>query len=576
MSESLGRSTTRYRTFVRRRADLAAQSWTTALQSRLPVDPATYDEQVQYWETLTVISLLNWTGADEEIEDSQRAAMRRYQEELDPGQDFPASAAYLLVNPSGEFLLRTIQAPEAEPLELIQRHVEVIQGKEAILHAINSFFTAIKETEQVNSEDDRPQGLVGKLTKQRNALIALKTTVQGMNRRLATAMRKPVSDATSWNIVTTNSVPAEFANHIAIRRMQEKVDAAKRKRATLENALNQVLGVETDDSPTAVRSAREGVQILLNTDPEDDFDVRQTRQLGKNLVLKLAWQDRSSRLNDLENVASDLLAIVEEQEALIESIKAVKCVASVCLGGMLSATEFWERVETGDSRNGRVTLIWEELVRAGNARELSKILGGKALFLEQARRRGQFEAGTDGVKDNVTTLLEHLLSNAETDFVSILSKSQSVCESFGALSQMLKTRNDWKVDQVADCLEQTLAPYRTLLHSGDVAIDRSTWPAKGQRVTLSRSAYNSLLEAARISDRLTHVVRWLQDSQRHAAVWWRLLEDLYRKIERTEPGPQQDRLKRELRDLAPDFPDYLVPGYEPQVPPLLGSSNHAG
>lgn len=564
MSESLGRSTMRYRAFVRKRADVAAQHWSTALQSELPSDLTTYDAQVQYWNTLTVMSLINWAGADKGIEDAQRAAMRRYQEELDLAQELPPSAAYLLDHPNGDFLTHTIQAPEAEPLALIQHHIELIQDKEAVLRAVNSLFAVIQEGEAGGTEGDKPLGLVGKLTKQRKALIGLKTIVQGMNRRLAAAKRKPVSDASSWNIVTTAQVPADFENHIGIGRIQEKVEAAKRMRTALEAALDQVFSVESDDSAHAVRSALDGIRILTDTDPEDEFDVRQTKGLGKTLHLNLAWQDRTATLSDLAGLAADLGAIRDELDALVEAIKTVKDLASVSLGKMLDATEFWSSVETGGSRNGRVTRMWEELVGAGNEQELSKVLGGKAWFLEQARRKGQFVEGPE----SVTTLVTYLLTGAGTDFKPQIGAAKDVRERFVTLSQTLKTRGARKVDEVGACLQQALDPYIAGLQQGDVAASQAGWPAKDQRLTLSRSAYNLVLEAARLSDRLVCVVHWLRDSQRHASSWRQLLEDLYRKIERTDPGPQQDRLKQELRDLAPDFPDYLVPGYEPKSPPI--------
>lgn len=567
MSVVLSSSVSAYRSFVRRLAESSAQSWIEQLDHVLPRTLTTLKEQQSYWETLTAMAELNWRGDDQRVAAAQEEGLRDYRRELDVREELPPSARYLLSHQNGDFVLQYVAESDPEPQELLQRHIEIIEEKEAVLRSMNRFFGALQSSTaeaSASETSDSPLGLEGELMALRKSLVELKRNLIGLRLKLDQAKKRPVADTNSWNIVTSETIPVSWNKHVSVTRMSEKVKAANDVRSTLEGALNDLIGVKQDDAPDAVRRALAAIAVFEELDPDDTYDVRRSGQLGRTVQLELMWQGKKTSLANLAEARSLLQEILEEQDIISNTINVVLEFARQGVGLLLEADAFWNQVDSAPSPNGRVTVMWQELVRAGNQSALSRYLGGKALYLEQARRQGRFKDEPRCVRMQLDYLLD-----GSVDHASFETKIPS--QSFLELLQKLKTRQSWSLKEICVLLERTLSPYVSELRRMPVEAN-SPWPPADKRLTLSRGAYNLVVQAVRHSEHLAHVMTWLHDFELNLANWAELRDKYVGQIMKTEPGHLQTSIKEKLRDLCPEYPDYKVLNYEAKTPPLTPRS----
>lgn len=568
MSVVMSSSVSAYRSFVRRLSESAAQSWIGQLDHLLPRTLVTLEEQLKYWDTLTAMAVLNWRDDDQRVATAQEEGRKSYRRELDEREEFPPSARYLLSHQNGDFILQYIVESDPDPRELIQAHVEIIEKKEAVLRSMNQFFGVLQSSTDdapASESSDSPLSLVSELAKQREALGELKRIMSGLSLRLDQAKKRPVTDTNSWNIVTSDVIPSAWYNHVSVTRMAEKVAAAKAVRTRLESALADVTKIEHDDSPDAVRRALAAIMVFEDLDPDDAYDVRRSRQLGRTVQLELTWQGKKTSLANLVEARRLLQEILEEQDIISNTINVVLEFARQGVGPLLEANAFWNQVDSAPSPNGRVTVMWRELVRAGNQSTLSRYLGGKALYLEQARRQGRFKDEPRCVRVQLDYLLDGSVDH-------VLFEKRIASQSFLELLQKLKTRQSWSLKEICVLLERTLSPYAIELQRMPVEANPSSWPPADKRLTFSRGAYNMMVQAVRHSEHTAHVMTWLHDYELNLANWAQVQGELLRKIRSTEQELLLTNLKKKLLDLCPEYPEYPVLNYEADTPPLAPRS----
>jgi hypothetical protein len=487
-------------------------------------------------------------------------------------------------NPDGSFVVREMQTAEVSPIELLQKHIDMVSQKIIVLALINEFIAMIHQERAassgllLNAQEARTltSEIEQALTSLKDRFVSLRGVLQRVRSDLERVKQQP-SSSPQWRFEALESLPEEIRRHRSVLAMQDLIEDYKQRRIRLERAKERLLSYSrtshrstvqgTAEPYSLIRTAQQASELALRAveeletlDPEDDFRVRgsQTGGLGGN-ELRLQWQDRTFAWSRLPEIRRALTEIRDEQNAINNLFQSIEQQVQNLIGPILDDKELWRQVNTRTDKDSQVLAMWDKMVQAGNRKALHLLLGTSQLAeLETTRRKGFLaRIGTDNVPDRA----DHLLpESTNRQAPAIDPNTEGLTMVFTMWKRVTDAWGNWSLAN----LFYVVAHLRKLV---EYAASRDNLNSLGRPVTFSEESQLMLEQLAQFQDRLSVLVEVAKDYKDNCEYWAREQEQLVRIRIPRAVGSARAALIRRLSDICPDFP-YESVDYEPQRPPL--------
>lgn len=549
-----------YRNRVKNEFDSVRATWLAEVRQRIAGSSQGDQENpdVAYWTSLLILVLLARDTNDPDVEKGIKEGLERYQREMKADRNVPPSAAFIVQNKEGAFLLAEMETAAPTPEQLVRKHLELIEGKLTVVQLISRFIQAaysLPETQGV--QRDGPNTIQGQLEELKGDLGALSIRLNTIRVQLTRALDQP-SHQESWpqEGALRNNVPQGLSHHVGVEKMEQIILQERETRRRLEKQRDRLLAVASQDDPAPLVEALKAIEGIVTTDPDGKrYKILQEDQPPRpprRLTLDWEGSDYPLRL-PLTNVKEKLEAMRAEQQQLDEWHTALLKRTARLAGPLLDtslptrelAAAFWAHQQEEAITSIRENL-WRDIVRVPTL-ELQRWLGSNSqlLLLEQARRNGDFE---EGPGSSVPRIARELLStNGQMYAANTTGKALSPerLRAFVAAIPRLT-------------LAELLAGVQEILDGQEIskvdATDRNTWPPPASRLTLSVYAYNRLAQLVEVQRRLEVVMEWVQDFSRNHGKWRNDMTRYDKQYQGSQPGSAARRTAAEwLTAIAPDY-----------------------